>query len=55
MLEKLKKFGKGSVIAFAVLGVVAVVTTILKSRRARQSLTVDEEPESGNEATATAE
>ena len=33
MLEKLKPFGKGSVVVLAALGVVAVVTTIVKARR----------------------
>jgi hypothetical protein len=32
MLEKIKQFGKGSVVVFAVLGVVAIVTTAIKSK-----------------------
>lgn len=55
MLEKLKQFGKGSVVVLAALGVVAVVTTILKVRRDRQAITGDKEAVSGDEATATAE
>ncbi len=41
MLEKLKTFGKGSIVAFAVLGVVAIVTTAVKMRRDRAALEAD--------------
>lgn len=41
MLEKIKQFGKGSVVVFAVLGVVAIVTTAIKMRRNRKDI---EEP-----------
>ena len=42
MLEKLKNIGKGSVIVFAVLGVVAIVTTAIKMRRARADMEDDD-------------
>ena len=38
MLEKIKQFGKGSVVVFAVLGVVAIVTTAIKMRRNRKDI-----------------
>lgn len=38
MLEKIKQFGKGSVVVFAVLGVVAIVTTAIKMRRDRKAI-----------------
>lgn len=38
MLEKIKQFGKGSVVVFAVLGVVAIVTTAIKMRRDRKTI-----------------
>ncbi len=41
MLEKLKTFAKGSIVAFAVLGVVAIVTTAIKMRRDRAALEAD--------------
>ena len=41
MLEKLKTFGKGSIVAFAVLGVVALVTTAIKMRRDRAANEAD--------------
>ena len=38
MLKKLQYLKKGSIMAFAVLGVVAIVSTIVKMRRARAIL-----------------
>lgn len=38
MLEKLQYLKKGSIMAFAILGVVAIVSTIVKMRRARAIL-----------------
>jgi len=38
MLEKIKQFGKGSVVVFAVLGVVAIVTTAIKMHRDRKAI-----------------
>lgn len=42
MLEKIKNFGKGSVIVFAILGVVAIVTTAIKMRRARAAMEAED-------------
>ena len=41
MLEKFKTFARGSIVAFAVLGVVAIVTTAIKMRRGRAALEAD--------------
>lgn len=41
MLEKLQYLKKGSVIVFAMLGVIAVITTVIKMRRDRAALEED--------------
>lgn len=41
MLEKFKTFARGSIVAFAVLGVVAIVTTAIKMRRDRAAIEAD--------------
>ena len=54
MLEKAKTIGKGSVIAFAVLGVLAIVTTFIKMRRAQKELSVELDTEENETASTDA-